>query len=449
MSGALLSWDDFDEPEVAIEKAKKSVSNIDTTEAEKELSAHAETLKNRKELQQSGLTALQGTPITNPTMSTTQLKAASDELLQKAMKIVEVMDAQMVREGAVSVSDKFLINCRADLNQLVPFKYNQMWGLYLTGCEQHWMPAEYSLEKDKSEFCNSVKDGGAPSSLKQMLTRTYYMYRSRLKYFSEVTLLQIYRLITNPECRQYILRQSFESALIHHAWIHITESLTDAITIGQHNSAGSRLIDQIASVDEIFKERNGLLKQTTAFTNSLTAETTTVEQMQEFVLNLMTIYGYINWTMVIGPYYQIMNGCKTTGKLKGLIPIFEKLLRDASTQTLFAKELIRGIIEENPKILDEGFVAKANKQFKQYLGFEQDIASTLANTDTEYKEVEHLVDYYIVDFFNSVGVECNYKFNRNTSFKDADWFKQLIKNITPKLNHEAGLGGGHLAWGGE
>ena len=36
MSNALLSWDDFDEPETAIEKAKKAVSNIDTTEADKE-----------------------------------------------------------------------------------------------------------------------------------------------------------------------------------------------------------------------------------------------------------------------------------------------------------------------------------------------------------------------------------------------------------------------------
>ena len=139
MSGALLSWDDFDEPEVAIEKAKKSVSNIDTTEATKEFDDHAAVLQSRKELQQSGLTAVQGTPITNPTMTQQQLKAASQKLLDNAMKIVEVMDAQMVREGAVSVSDKFLINCRADLNQLVPFKYNQMWGLYLTGCEQHFI----------------------------------------------------------------------------------------------------------------------------------------------------------------------------------------------------------------------------------------------------------------------------------------------------------------------
>lgn len=446
MSNALLSWDDFDEPETAIEKAKKAVSNIDTTEADKEFEEHSATLQSRKELKESGLAKVQGTPITNPTMTQQQLTAANQKLLEEAMKIVDVMDAQMVKEGAVNVSDKFLINCRADLNQLVPFKYNQMWGLYLTGCEQHWMPAEYSLEKDKAEFNNSVKDDGAPVSQKSMLARAFYMYRTRVSHFGEVTLLQIYRLITNPECRQYILRQSFESALIHHAWIHITESLTDAVTLGQHIAGGNRLIDQIAPANVTFVERNVKLKETTAFLNSLTAETASVEDMRKFVLNLMTIYGYINWTMVIGPYYQILNGSRQTAKLVHLIPIFEKLIRDASTQTLFAKELIRGILEENPQIMDPQFVAEANKQFKEYLTFEQDLASTLANTDTEYKEVEHLVDYYMVDFFNEIGVECNYKFNRNTMFSDADWFKKMVINLTPKLNHEAGLGGGHLNW---
>lgn len=449
MSTSLLSWDDFDEPETPLEKAKKAVSNIDTAEANKEFEDHAAVLKSRKELQQSGLTAVQGTPITNPTMTQQQLKAASQKLLDNAMKIVEVMDAQMVREGAVSVSDKFLINCRADLNQLVPFKYNQMWGLYLTGCEQHWMPAEITIEKDKLDFNNSAKDGGAPVSQKSMLARAFYMYRTRVTHFGEVTLLQIYRLITNPECRQYILRQSFESALIHHAWIHITESLTDAVTLGQHVAGGNRLIDQIAPANITFAERNAKLKETTSFLNSLTAETATVEDMRKFVLNLMTIYGYINWTMVVGPYYQILNASRQTGKMVHLNEIFEKLIRDASTQTLFAKELIRGILEENPQIMDAQFVADANVQFKEYLTFEQDLASTLANTDTEYTEVEHLVDYYMVDFFNGVGIECNYKFNRNRTFNNADWFKQLVINVTPNLNHEAGLGGGHLAWEGQ
>src|SRR5690625_7804599 len=39
----------------------------------------------------------------------------------------------------VQVDDKRMINCRADVNQLVPFKYDWAWQKYLDGCANHWM----------------------------------------------------------------------------------------------------------------------------------------------------------------------------------------------------------------------------------------------------------------------------------------------------------------------
>ncbi len=38
-------------------------------------------------------------------------------------------------------------------------------------------------------------------------------------------MLAVYRLITNPECRQYILRQAFEEAIHTHAYQYCIESL--------------------------------------------------------------------------------------------------------------------------------------------------------------------------------------------------------------------------------
>ena len=38
--------------------------------------------------------------------------------------------------------------------------------------------------------------------------------------------LALYRLITNPECRQYILRQAFEEAIHTHAYQYVIESLS-------------------------------------------------------------------------------------------------------------------------------------------------------------------------------------------------------------------------------
>ena len=35
-----------------------------------------------------------------------------------------------------------MINCRADVNQLLPLKYKWAWEKYLAGCANHWMPTE-------------------------------------------------------------------------------------------------------------------------------------------------------------------------------------------------------------------------------------------------------------------------------------------------------------------
>ena len=37
----------------------------------------------------------------------------------------------------IQVDDKKIINCRADLNQLVPFKYDWAWQKYLDGSKGH------------------------------------------------------------------------------------------------------------------------------------------------------------------------------------------------------------------------------------------------------------------------------------------------------------------------
>ena len=50
--------------------------------------------------------------------------------------------------GRIQVDDKKIINCRADLNQLVPFKYDWAWSKYLSACNNHWMPQEVNITSD-------------------------------------------------------------------------------------------------------------------------------------------------------------------------------------------------------------------------------------------------------------------------------------------------------------
>ncbi len=65
---------------------------------------------------------------------------------------------EIERGGArVSVGDKRMINARADVNQLLPLKYRWAWEKYLSGCNNHWMPTEVSMQADIALW--KAKDG--------------------------------------------------------------------------------------------------------------------------------------------------------------------------------------------------------------------------------------------------------------------------------------------------
>ncbi len=122
----------------------------------------------------------------------------------------------------IQVDDKRMINCRADLNQLVPFKYDWAWQKYLDGCANHWMPQEVNMSADIAMWKNPH---GLTDDERRIVMRSLGYFSTADSLVANNLVLAIYRLITNPECRQYILRQSFEEAI--HCYIDGTEILTE------------------------------------------------------------------------------------------------------------------------------------------------------------------------------------------------------------------------------
>src|SRR6187549_498671 len=114
--------------------------------------------------------------------------------------------------GRVSVDDKAMINCRADVNQLLPLKYHWAWEKYLAGCTNHWMPTEVSMQADIAMWKNASSD--APTALTEaertMLKRNLGFFATAESLVANNIVLAVYRQLTNPECRQYLLRQAFE-----------------------------------------------------------------------------------------------------------------------------------------------------------------------------------------------------------------------------------------------
>jgi len=122
----------------------------------------------------------------------------------------------------IQVDDKKIINCRADLNQLVPFKYEWAWQKYLDGCSNHWMPQEVNMNADISLWKNPE---GLTEDERTIIKRNLGFFSTADSLVANNLVLAVYKHITNPECRQYLLRQSFEEAVHTHAYQYCIQSL--------------------------------------------------------------------------------------------------------------------------------------------------------------------------------------------------------------------------------
>ena len=121
----------------------------------------------------------------------------------------------------VSVFDKAMINAVSDVNQLLPLKYKWAWEKYLSGCSNHWMPTEVSMQADIAIWRSP---NGLTKEERRMVKRNLGFFATSESLIANNIVLAIYRHLTNPECRQYLLRQAFEEAI--HCYAEGTEILT-------------------------------------------------------------------------------------------------------------------------------------------------------------------------------------------------------------------------------
>lgn len=136
-------------------------------------------------------------------------ESSSENILKAVAEDLEDLDvsaglAELEGTAArVAVDDKAMINCRADLNQLVPFKYDWAWQKYLDGSANHWMPQEVNMTADIALW---KTPDGLTDDERLIVKRNLGFFSTADSLVANNLVLAIYRLITNPECRQYILR---------------------------------------------------------------------------------------------------------------------------------------------------------------------------------------------------------------------------------------------------
>ena len=289
--------------------------------------------------------------------------SAAFEAAQQALEQLDVAPGlEELEMGAdrVQVDQKRMINCRADLNQLVPFKYEWAWTKYLDGCANHWMPQEINMTQDIALWRSN---DGLSEDERKIVMRNLGFFSTADSLVANNLVLSIYRLVTNPECRQYLLRQAFEEAIHTHAYQYCIESL---------GMDEGEIFNMYREVPAVAKKAAWALKYTQAIGNPQ-FQTGTTENDQELLQNLIAFYCVLEGLFFYCGFSQILSMGRRN-KMTGVAEQFQYILRDESMHVNFGVDVINQIKNENPKLWTEEFQAKMTQMILEGLALEIEYA---------------------------------------------------------------------------
>ena len=239
----------------------------------------------------------------------------------------------------VTVDQKAMINCRADLKQLVPFKYEWAWQKYLDGCANHWMPQEVNMTADIALW--KSEDGLSQDEI-TIVKRSLGFFSTADSLVANNLVLAVYRLITNPECRQYLLRQAFEEAIHTHAYQYCIESL---------GMDEGEIFNMYHEVPSVANKASFALKYTQEISDP-DFKTGTVESDKALLKNLIAYYCILEGLFFYCGFTQILSMGRRN-KMTGTAEQFQYILRDESMHVNFGIDVINQIKLENPHLWDE------------------------------------------------------------------------------------------------
>ncbi len=238
--------------------------------------------------------------------------------------------------GRLSVDDKRMINCRADVNQLVPFKYRWAWQKYLDACANHWMPQEINMNADIALW----KDPhGLSEDERLIVKRNLGFFSTADSLVANNLVLAVYRHITNPECRQYLLRQAFEEALHTHAYQYCVESLSldDAEVFNSY-----REIPSVHDKAAWAMHYTDSLGDPAFHTGTHAADQRLLRDLIAFYVVFEGIFFYVGFVQVLSMGRR--------NKMIGVAEQFQYIMRDESMHMNFGIDVINQIKIENPHL---------------------------------------------------------------------------------------------------
>lgn len=287
---------------------------------------------------------------------------------------------------AVDVNQRKIINGGdADVMQLYPMKHHFAWEAYMAGNSNHWLPTEISMQRDIEQW--KSKDVLSEDERKAFETVLGF-FTTADSIAANNIVLAVYKHITSPECRMYLLRQGYEEAIHTHAYQYIVESL---------QMDESRIFNMYREVESIYNKDNMVLSLNEGIFDP-NFKTGTFENDQLFLENII-VFSLIMEGIFFYSSFAVMFGFQRQNKLTGSAEQIQYIMRDESQHLNFGINLVNSIKEEQPELWTPEFQQRMVDKVKTAVVLEYTFATEVfpkgifgMNADGFKQYIEHIAD---------------------------------------------------------
>ncbi len=298
----------------------------------------------------------------------------------------------------VDINQRKIINGGdADVMQLYPMRHTFAWDAYTVGNSNHWLPTEISMQRD-------IEQWRSPTALtadeRKAFETVLGFFTTADSIAANNIVLAVYKHITSPECRMYLLRQGYEEAIHTHAYQYIVESL---------GMDESKIFNMYREVEAIYNKDNMILSMNEGIFDP-NFKTGTFENDQKFLENLC-VFSLIMEGIFFYSSFAVMFGFQRQNKLTGSAEQIQYIMRDESQHLNFGINLINGIKEEQPELWTPEFQQRIVDLIKRAVVLEYTFASEVfprgifgMNADGFKQYIEHIADRRLA----SVGLPLQY-----------------------------------------
>lgn len=276
-------------------------------------------------------------------------------------------------------------NSATDPNKILPMSYAWARQHYKDGVANNWVPEEVPMQQDIELW---KKAGGLTDNERRMILWNLGFFSTAESLTANNIVLAIYQHLTNPECRQYLLRQAYEEAVHTDTFIYCCDSL---------GLNPEEIYNMYQSVPSIKKKDNFVLDITKSVFDK-NFNTQGPENIQKFVYDLIGYYVVMEGIFFYAGFAMMLSLMRQN-KMVGIGEQFQFILRDESVHLAFGADLINTIVAENPEIWTAEFKQRVTETIKQAVELEYDYAKDCLpegilglRSEVIYEYLKHIAD---------------------------------------------------------